>query len=96
MNAGSTERKLRLALVFGGRSEEHDVSIVSARSVNRALDSTRYDVVPMAIDRQGLWADAETARRVLAESADRADGVVAFTGSHRLDRRLLDEDFDVA
>ena len=96
MNVGSTERKLRLALVFGGRSEEHDVSIVSARSVNRALDSTRYEVVPMAIDRRGLWADAETARRVLTESSDRADGVVAFEGSYRLDRRLLDEDFDVA
>ncbi len=96
MNADSTQRRLRLALVFGGRSGEHEVSIVSARSVHRALDPARYDVVPMAIDRRGLWADAETASRVLAESADRADGVVAFEGASRLDRRLLDEDFDVA
>jgi len=75
---------------------EHEVSVVSARSVHRALDPARYEVVPMAIDRNGLWADAETAHRVLAESTDRADGVVAFEGSSRLDRRLLDVDFDVA
>jgi len=75
---------------------EHEVSIVSARSVHRALNPARYEVVPMAIDRGGLWADPETARRVLAESSDRADGVVAFDGSYRLDRRLLEEEFDVA
>jgi D-alanine-D-alanine ligase len=96
MTSDQQHRKLRLALVFGGRSGEHDVSIVSARSVHRALDSTRYDVVLMAIDRRGLWADPETARRVLAESADRADGVVSFEGSSRIDQRLVNEDFDVA
>jgi D-alanine-D-alanine ligase len=89
-----TER-LRIVLVFGGRSDEHDVSIVSARSVDRALDRRRYDVVPMAIDRGGLWADAETSRRVLAESSDRADDVVRFEGRHRLDPRLIDGNFDV-
>lgn len=88
--------KLRIALVFGGRSEEHDVSIVSARSVDRALDRGRCEVVPMAIDRGGLWADAETSRRVLAESSDRADDVVRFQGRHRLDPRLIDGSFDVA
>jgi len=51
--------KLRVALVFGGRSGEHDVSIVSARSVDHALDRNQYEVLPMAIDRRGLWADAE-------------------------------------
>ena len=88
--------KKRVALIFGGRSDEHDVSIVSARSVDRALDRKKYDVVPMAVDRQGLWADAETARRVLAESSDRADAVVHFEGSNRLDTRLLDDSIDVA
>jgi D-alanine-D-alanine ligase len=96
MTSDQKHRQLRLALVFGGRSGEHDVSIVSARSIHRALDAARYDVVPMAIDRRGRWADAETARRVLADSADRADRVVAFEGVSRLDRRLLEEDFDVA
>jgi D-alanine-D-alanine ligase len=79
-----------LALVFGGRSGEHEVSVVSARSVARALDPDRYVVVPMAIDRRGLWADAATARAVLEGSSDRADQVVQFEGDLRLDPRLLD------
>jgi D-alanine-D-alanine ligase len=85
-----------LALVFGGRSGEHEVSVVSARSVHRALDASRYDVVAMAIDRRGRWADSETAVRVLTESMDRTDNVVRFEGRHRLDPRLLDGSVDVA
>ena len=96
MNSSTTDRKLRLALIFGGRSGEHDVSIVSARSVDRALDRQRYEVVPMAIDREGRWAEADNAHRVLGESADRTDGVVAFEGRHRIDPRLVEEHFDVA
>lgn len=88
--------KLRVALVFGGRSGEHDVSIVSARSVGNVLDRKKYEVLPMAIDRRGLWTDAETASRVLAESTDRADNVARFEGRHRLDPRLLEDKIDVA
>jgi D-alanine-D-alanine ligase len=88
--------KQRVALIFGGRSDEHDVSIVSARSVDRALKRSHYQVVPMAIDRRGLWADVETASHVLAGSSDRADDVVRFEGQHRLDPRLLDDSIDVA
>ena len=88
--------KQRVALIFGGRSGEHDVSIVSARSVDHALDRKKYEVLPMAIDRRGLWADAETARRVLDESSDRTDEVARFEGRHRLDPRLLEGAFDVA
>ncbi len=88
--------RLRLALVFGGRSGEHDVSVVSARSVAAALDPTRYEVVPMAIDRAGRWAQPETAVQVLTGSGDRPDEVVAFEGGARLDPRLLSQTFDVA
>jgi D-alanine-D-alanine ligase len=88
--------KRRVALIFGGRSGEHDVSIVSARSVDRALDRDKYLVLPMAIDRHGLWAEAETASRVLAESSDRADDVRRFEGHFRLDPRLLEGAVDVA
>jgi D-alanine-D-alanine ligase len=88
--------KRRVALIFGGRSGEHDVSIVSARSVDHALDREKFEVLPMAIDRQGLWADAEIASRVLAESSDRTDDVAGFEGRHRLDPRLLEGVFDVA
>ncbi len=87
---------MRLALVFGGRSGEHEVSVVSARSVSRALDTDRCEVVPMAIDREGLWADPDDARRVLEGSGDRADQVLPFRGRHRVDPRLLVEHFDAA
>ena len=86
----------RVALIFGGRSGEHDVSIVSARSVDRALDRGRYEVVPMAIDRSGMWAEPDTARQVLAESSDRTDAVMHFEGRHRLDSRLLDDTMNAA
>jgi len=49
-----TER-LRVALLFGGRSAEHDVSVMSAGNVFRALDPTRYDTIPIGITRSGAW-----------------------------------------
>jgi D-alanine-D-alanine ligase len=49
------ERKLRVALLFGGRSAEHDVSLMSAANVFRALDPARYEVVPIAVARSGAW-----------------------------------------
>jgi D-alanine-D-alanine ligase len=49
-------RRLRVALLAGGRSSEHDISLASARSVLAALDPGRYDVVSVAIGRDGRWA----------------------------------------
>ena len=49
------ERKLRVALLFGGRSAEHDVSLMSAANVYRALDPARYEVVLIAVARTGEW-----------------------------------------
>lgn len=88
--------RLRLGLVFGGRSAEHDVSIVSARSVARALDPDRYHLVPMAIDRAGRWATPDAAAGVLAGSGDRVDRVCDFEGVSALDPRLLSGEIDVA
>jgi len=50
-----TERRLRVALLAGGRSSEHDISIASARSVLEALDPNRYDVTEIGIGRDGRW-----------------------------------------
>jgi D-alanine-D-alanine ligase len=50
-----TKRKIRLALLYGGRSAEHQVSVVSARSVIEALDPERFEVVPVGITRDGSW-----------------------------------------
>jgi D-alanine-D-alanine ligase len=48
-------RKLRIALLFGGRSAEHDVSLLSAANVYRAIDRDRYDVVLIGVARNGEW-----------------------------------------
>jgi len=47
--------RARVALIFGGRSVEHEISILSARNIFAALSPEKYDVVPIAIDRQGRW-----------------------------------------
>jgi D-alanine-D-alanine ligase len=47
--------RLRVGLLFGGRSAEHEVSVMSAGNVFRALDPARYDTVPIGISRSGAW-----------------------------------------
>ena len=47
--------RLRIAVLFGGRSAEHDVSVLSATNVMRALDPARYDAVPVFITHEGRW-----------------------------------------
>ncbi len=47
--------KLRVGLIYGGRSVEHEVSLVSANSILRNLDPSRYEVWPIAVDHRGRW-----------------------------------------
>ncbi len=47
--------KLRVGVVFGGRSGEHEVSLSSAASVMRALDRKKYQIIPIGIDKRGRW-----------------------------------------
>jgi D-alanine-D-alanine ligase len=56
--------KVRIAVVFGGRSAEHAISCVSAGSVMAALDPERYDVVPVGIGTDGRWVLADPAQRL--------------------------------
>ncbi len=51
----SPSRKIRLAVLYGGRSGEHEVSIASATSVLQALDPDRYDLIPIYLTPQGRW-----------------------------------------
>jgi D-alanine-D-alanine ligase len=50
-----SDRRPRVAVLFGGRSAEHEISCISARSVIDALDPAAYDVVPIGITREGRW-----------------------------------------
>ncbi|HEX7246840.1 MAG TPA: D-alanine--D-alanine ligase A, partial [Actinomycetota bacterium] len=51
----SEGRRRRVAVLFGGRSAEHEISCISARSVIDALDPERFEVVPVGITREGAW-----------------------------------------
>jgi D-alanine-D-alanine ligase len=59
-------RKLRVGVLFGGRSGEHEVSLLSAASVLSAIDPAKYDVVPIGLDKQGRWLTGAEAGRLLA------------------------------
>jgi D-alanine-D-alanine ligase len=61
--------KIRVGIIFGGRSGEHEVSLLSAASVLNAIDKTKYDVVPIGITKEGRWLTAENAERLLKGSA---------------------------
>lgn len=63
--------RIRLVVLFGGRSAEHDISRVSASHVLRAIDPERYEVVPVGITRDGRWVLAEQAAELM--SAGKAD-----------------------
>ncbi|MGO8951578.1 MAG: D-alanine--D-alanine ligase family protein [Ktedonobacterales bacterium] len=58
-------KKLRVGLVFGGRSGEHEVSVASAASVIEALDKDKYEVVPIGIAHDGRWLAGSDPRRVI-------------------------------
>ncbi|MDK4705178.1 hypothetical protein PH562_23210 [Rhizobium sp. CNPSo 4062] len=47
--------KLRVAVLFGDQSTEHEVSVMSDRNVVKAIDGARYEIVPILIDRTGHW-----------------------------------------
>ena len=47
--------KRRVVILFGGRSAEHEVSVVSARSVLEALDPDRYEAIPIGVTKEGRW-----------------------------------------
>jgi D-alanine-D-alanine ligase len=73
--------RLRVLLLFGGRSAEHDVSRVSAVSVARALDPERYEVVPVAITKEGRWLLAGEARAALEGARDALPAAFRIEGS---------------
>ena len=68
-------QKIRVGVLFGGRSGEHEVSLLSAASVLNAIDRTKYDVVPIGITKEGRWLTSVHAERLLE-------------GKHREDKSL--------
>ena len=58
-------KKLRVGVLFGGRSGEHEVSLLSAASVLNAIDKKKYDLVPIGITKEGRWLTPSHAERLL-------------------------------
>ena len=82
-------KKLRIGVIFGGRSGEHEVSVRSARSVIDAIDKSKYEVVPIAITKEGNWLapaaaaellPAETRARLSAQALGSSRDDVAIVG----------------
>lgn len=102
------QRKIRVAVVFGGRSSEHEISCVTAGSVLSVIDHDRYEVVPVGITREGRWVLASGAPEhlriesgALPSVADTGTGLALpfDTAGHfmvvepeRVPRRLADVD----
>src|SRR2546422_38893 len=59
-------KKVRVGILFGGRSGEHEISLLSAASVFKAIDQDKYEVVPIGITKEGKWVTAADAERLLA------------------------------
>jgi D-alanine-D-alanine ligase len=62
-------KKLRVGVIFGGRSGEHEISVRSAASVIGAIDRKKYDVLPIAISREGKWLSPNEASNLLPADA---------------------------
>jgi D-alanine-D-alanine ligase len=84
-------KKVRVAVIFGGRSGEHEVSIRSANAVIKAIDRKKYDVLPIAITKEGKWLRPQESAALLPASTQslistkEASGDIALLGdpSHR-------------
>jgi D-alanine-D-alanine ligase len=76
-----TRDRIRLVVLFGGQSAEHDVSCTTAAHVLRAADPDQYDIVPVGISRDGSWAIAEGALAALAAGPAALPGRLDPTGS---------------
>ncbi len=68
-------KKLRVGILFGGRSGEHEVSLLSAASVLNAIDRSKFDVVPIGITREGRWLAAADAHKLLQGDSPLANAV---------------------
>jgi len=62
-------KRLRVGILFGGRSGEHEVSLLSAASILKAIDRDKFDVVPMGITKEGQWLTAADSQALLEGEA---------------------------
>jgi len=79
--------KLRVGVLFGGRSAEHEVSIVSARSIIQALDAEKYEIIPIGLSKDGRWF---VGRSILQDFAEgQVNGLRIFLPADPTLKRLV-------
>lgn len=61
--------RLRVGVLFGGRSTEHEVSVLSAQSIIAAMDPQKFEPVPLYIDKEGRWLVGDSLKRLLSDAA---------------------------
>jgi D-alanine-D-alanine ligase len=79
------DRKLRIAVLFGGQSGEHEVSLMSAKSVLVALNPDKYEITQIGITKDGLWLAGDNALALLEKGKEDDEGlkkVVLIPGEH--------------
>lgn len=64
-------KRIRVGVLFGGRSTEHEVSILSAKSIISAIDPARYEVVPLYVDKSGRFLLGDSLKRLVSDEATR-------------------------
>ncbi len=67
------KKKLRVAILFGGRSAEHEISLISARNITAAMDRNKYRIIPIGIDKQGRWLRDQGGRLLQDKSITRVE-----------------------
>ena len=70
---GQVKDKIRVGVIFGGRSSEHEVSLTSASCVLEAIDRTKYDVVPIGITKAGQWLVGDDVLKLLSSQVHRLE-----------------------
>lgn len=77
--------KIRVGVLFGGQSSEHEVSLASARSVMSALDAEKYEVVPIGITKRGAWLTSGDPMRRLRSGSDAVEDSAGVSAALPLD-----------
>jgi len=75
-----SREKTRVGIIFGGRSGEHEVSLLSARSVMEAIDKDRFEVVPIGVTKEGRWITSSNALQALQSGRPGGSQAVALLG----------------
>lgn len=88
------KRKIRVAVIFGGRSGEHEVSLVSAQGIMKAIDKEKYEVLPIGITKDGRWIASGDPMKALQSGVNAGSEPVVLLGdpSQRGLMRLKESD----